>query len=115
MSTVPARRRAVRGGTTLVELLVVLAVLGVMTSVAGLAIHGARAVPSAEDVALDRIAAARRAAIATGLDVSTVVMRNDQPGAVTAHADGRVLADSQPALDPLSGRMIPREHHDARP
>jgi hypothetical protein len=39
---------------------------------------------------------------------------DDQLRAVTAHADGSVLADSVPALDPLSGRFIPDGQGDAR-
>jgi prepilin-type N-terminal cleavage/methylation domain-containing protein len=103
-----------RAGTTLIELLVVLAVLGIATSIAGLAFHRAHAAPTPASVMLARIAAARREAIATGRDVSTTVVVDDQLRAVTAHADGSVLADSVPALDPLSGRFTTDAHDDAR-
>jgi len=103
-----------RDGTTLIELLVVLAVLGIATSIAGLAFHRAHVAPTPASVMLGRIAAARREAIATGRDVSTTVVLDDQLRAVTAHADGSVLADSVPALDPLSGRFITDAHDDAR-
>jgi prepilin-type N-terminal cleavage/methylation domain-containing protein len=103
-----------RRGTTLIELLVVLAVLGIATSIAGLAFHRAQVAPTPASVMLDRITAARRQAIATGRDVSTTVVLDDQLRAVTAHADGSVLADSVPALDPLSGRFIVDGKGDAR-
>jgi prepilin-type N-terminal cleavage/methylation domain-containing protein len=101
-------------GTTLIELLVVLAVLGIATSIAGLAFHRAQAVPTPASVMSARIAAVRREAIATGRDVSTTVLVDDQLRAVTAHSDGSVLADSVPALDPLSGRFTTDARDDAR-
>ncbi len=103
-----------RAGTTLVELLVVLAVLGIGTSIAGLAFQRAHVAPTPASVMLGRIAAARREAIATGRDVSATVVLDDQLRAVTAHADGSVLADSVPVLDPLSGRFITDAKGDAR-
>jgi prepilin-type N-terminal cleavage/methylation domain-containing protein len=104
-----------RTGTTLVELLVVLAVLGVMTGIAGLAFHHVHTAPTSAAMLLDRIAAVRREAIATGRTVSTTVTVDGQPHAVTAHADGRVLADSVPGLDALSGRPLTPTPADARP
>jgi prepilin-type N-terminal cleavage/methylation domain-containing protein len=104
-----------RRGVTLIELLVVLAVLGVMTGIAGLAFYGVAATPTQADAALARIAVVRREAITTGRDVSTTVMFDDRLRAVTAYADGRVLADSLPSLDPLSGRPAMQQHDDARP
>lgn len=103
-----------RAGTTLVELLVVLAVLGIGTSIAGLAFHRAHVPPTPASVMLGRIAAARREAIATGRDVSTTVVLDDQLRAVTALADGSVLADSVPGLDALSGRFITDAKGNAR-
>ena len=104
-----------RAGTTLVELLVVLVVLGITMGVAGLAFHRVRADPTPTQVALDRIAAARREAIASGHDVSITVVLDARLSAVTAHPDGSVLADSLPALDPLSGRPTTRDVDDAHP
>jgi prepilin-type N-terminal cleavage/methylation domain-containing protein len=102
-----------RAGTTLVELLVVLAVLAITTSIAGLAFHSAHVAPTPISVMSARIAAARREAIATGRDVSTTVLLDDRLRAVTAHADGSVLTDSIAALDPLSGRFITDDQADA--
>lgn len=103
-----------RVGTTLVELLVVLAVLGIATSIAGLAFRRVHEAPTPATVMFERIAAARREAISTGRDVSTTVVFGDHLRAVTAHADGSVLADSVPALDPLSGRFTQDTQGDAR-
>jgi prepilin-type N-terminal cleavage/methylation domain-containing protein len=114
MSARPTPTVRTRAGTTLIELLVVLAVLGIATSIAGLAFRRAHVSPTPANVMLGRIAAARREAIATGRDVSTTVVLDDQLRAVTAHADGSVLADSVPALDPLSGRFITGGQGDAR-
>jgi Tfp pilus assembly protein FimT len=114
MSARRAPTARTRAGTTPIELLVVLAVLGIATSIAGLAFHRAHVAPTPASVMLGRVAAARREAIATGRDVSTTVVLDDQLRAVTAHADGSVLADSVPALDPLSGRFIPDGQGDAR-
>jgi prepilin-type N-terminal cleavage/methylation domain-containing protein len=115
MSALPPPTVRTRLGSTLVELLVVLAVLGVTMSIAGLAFHSVRAAPTPIGMVLDRIAAARREAIASGRDVSTTVVLDGQPRAVTAHADGSVLADSLPALDPVSGRPVTREQDDVHP
>jgi prepilin-type N-terminal cleavage/methylation domain-containing protein len=102
-----------RDGVTLVELLVVIVILGVMAGVAGLTFRTARVKPSSSEEALGRIAMARRQAIATGHDVSLSVQIDTGLHAVTAHPDGRVLADSLPALDPLSGRRTITESTDA--
>jgi prepilin-type N-terminal cleavage/methylation domain-containing protein len=114
MNARPATTGGTRAGTTLVELLVVLAVMGIATSIAGLAFHRAHVAPTAASVMLGRIAAARREAIAAGHDVSITVVIDDGLRAVTARADGSVLADSVPALDPLSGRFITDAQGDAR-
>jgi hypothetical protein len=47
--------------------------------------------------------------------VSTTVVIGGRPRAVTAHADGRVLADSMTTLDALSGRPTPKDASDASP
>jgi prepilin-type N-terminal cleavage/methylation domain-containing protein len=98
-----------RDGVTLVELLVVLAVLGVMFGIAGVAFRNVHATPAATRTTFDDVAAARRQAIATGNGVSTTLVLDGHLRAVTAHADGRVLADSLPGIDPLSGRPVAHE------
>jgi hypothetical protein len=47
--------------------------------------------------------------------VVTTVMLGDRPHAVTAYPDGRVLGDSIPSLDPLSGRPRSKEQGHAHP
>jgi len=105
--------RAARTGTTLVELLVVLAVLGVMLGVAGVAFHDMRVAPTEESTLLDGVAAARRLAITTGLSQSATIVFDGRPRAVFAQPDGHVLVDSLPALDPLSGRIGTTKDDDA--
>ncbi len=114
MTARPALAGVPRAGTTLVELLLVLAILGIATSIAGLAFRRVHIAPTPTTVMLERIAAARREAIATGRDVATTVVIDNQLRAVTARADGSVIADSVPALDPLSGRFIVDTKADAR-
>jgi prepilin-type N-terminal cleavage/methylation domain-containing protein len=98
-----------RRGVTLVELLAVLALLGVATGVAGLAFRAPGLERPTNELAFDRVASARHEAIVTGRSVSTTVVIDGRPRAVTAHADGRVLADSMAALDALSGRPAPKD------
>jgi prepilin-type N-terminal cleavage/methylation domain-containing protein len=113
--TARAKHADRRAGVTLLELLVVLAILGVMAGITGLAFRTPHQTPTETERASERIAAARHEAIVTGHDVTTEVMLDEQPHAVTAHADGRVVADALPALDPLSGHPMMPERADARP
>ncbi|HET7463772.1 MAG TPA: hypothetical protein VFJ82_21130 [Longimicrobium sp.] len=88
-------------GATLLELVVTLVILGVAAAVVVPALrHAADAPPTLND----RVAAARRDALEHGRAV-TVQLR-DSTGAhlLTAFPDGRVVADSGLALDPLNGR-----------
>lgn len=103
---------AARNGTTLVELLVVLTVLGVMLGVTGVAFHDMRVAPTEESTMLNRVAAARRLAITTGLSQSATIVFDGRPRAVFVQPDGRVLVDSLPALDPLSGLIGTRKDDD---
>ena len=90
-------------GHTLLELLIVLAILGVVAGVTGLGFR--RPADSTLVDSVDaRIADARRDAIRSGQSVSVIVMHAGVPVAVTAHPDGRVIADTTLAIDQLSGR-----------
>jgi prepilin-type N-terminal cleavage/methylation domain-containing protein len=92
-----------RRGFTLAELMVVLAVLGVMAGVAGLAARSLeRTDPEAERDAL--VAAARREALRTRRPVELVLPGAEGPLRLTALPDGSVRADAGLGLDPLTGR-----------
>lgn len=97
--------RGSRRGVTLIELLVVLVIIGVTTGVAGLAFHSGRT-PDVPVTPLAQIAKLRHEAVSSGKEVSTVVVVDNYSRAVTAYPDGRVLVDSFPAVDPLSGRPV---------
>jgi prepilin-type N-terminal cleavage/methylation domain-containing protein len=92
-------------GSTLIELLVVLAIVGVVAGVAGLSF---RAEPKhmETDEAGARVAAARRQALRIGRSVTVAVSREGHVMVATAHADGRVVADSALSIDRLSGRCV---------
>ena len=97
------RRRA--KGNTLVELLVVLAILGVVAGVAGLSFR-AEPTPAAIDAAGAQVAAARREAIRTGRPVTVIVSREGHVSVATAHADGSVVADSALSIDRFTGARV---------
>lgn len=85
-------RRGVRRGVTLIELLVTLAILGLVAGVAGLSL-GATPVPVPLDARRARIADARDAALRTGHPVTVIIADSDAVVYVTALPDGRVLTD----------------------
>jgi prepilin-type N-terminal cleavage/methylation domain-containing protein len=90
-----------RPGVTLVELLVVLAILAVTSSLASVAFRRADTLRGSE--AGDQVLALRREAIVAGHAITRVVRRHPTPYVVTALADGRVIADSALDLDPSTG------------
>lgn len=92
-----------RAGFTLVELMVVLAVLGVMAGVAGLAARSLeRRDPETERAAA--IADARRRALETRRPVTLQVQVGDSAARLIALPDGSVRRDSALGLDVLTGR-----------
>jgi prepilin-type N-terminal cleavage/methylation domain-containing protein len=93
-------------GNTLVELLVVLAVLGIIAGVTGLT-FGRAPLRNPPDAADATIADARRQALRSGRSVTVTISSGDTLLAATAHPDGRVVADSLLAIDALSGRAVP--------
>lgn len=97
---------ACRGGNTLVEFLVVLAILGVVAGVTGLSFRRVPE-PALANEADTRIADARREAIRSGKSITVIVSERGEPMAATAHPDGRVVADTALAIDPLGGRPLP--------
>ncbi len=101
---IPVRRAKVRarGGFTLIELMVVLAILGVMAGVVGLAVRPSEPDPEAERAA--QIADARRRALETRRPVMLDVVQGDSTWRMVALPDGSVRADSALGLDALTGR-----------
>jgi prepilin-type N-terminal cleavage/methylation domain-containing protein len=80
-------------GATLVELIVVLAILGIVGAVVGLAPRGIAALEPAPDAPAARVSEARRTAIATGTAVTATVLVDGVATDVTAWPDGSVQSN----------------------
>ena len=94
-----------RDGATLVELLVVVAILGVAATVAAISIRAPASVVAAGTAA--ELTGARGRAVRTGKAVTVIVADSGTIRAVTAHPDGRVIAeDGSAAVDIRSGRPV---------
>jgi prepilin-type N-terminal cleavage/methylation domain-containing protein len=91
----------IRAGVTLVELLVVVAILAITSTLTAVALR--RIDRSRASDAADHVIALRRDAIAAGHVITRRVRHDDAIHLVTALPDGRVLADSALRLDPLTG------------
>jgi prepilin-type N-terminal cleavage/methylation domain-containing protein len=91
-----------RHGVTLVEMVVVLALLGVISGVVAVQLN--RAQPASAHSLVDVVATLRRQALAGG-SAQTIVIRLDSTGAhqLTAFPDGRVVADGALGVDLLTG------------
>jgi len=86
-------QRGVRRGVTLIELLVTLAILGLVAGVTGLSL-GAAPVPAVPlDARRAHIADARDSALRTGHPVTVIIADDGMISYATALPDGRVLAD----------------------
>lgn len=100
--------RHARSGVTLVELMVTLALLGILTGVVGLAAGGARSVRRAEDPAAN-LAEARREALRRARAVRITVVEAGVSYSATAFPDGSVVADTVFHADRLTGKTgVPR-------
>ena len=93
-----------RRGVTLLELIIVVVVLGLVSTVTMLALP-AKVVPP--DDTPHRIANARTRALRTGRPVSVVLQLDTVFSLATAMADGTVLADSSARIDRLTGQPLP--------
>lgn len=88
-------------GFTLVELLVVLAILGVMAGLIGIGWRPAAPVAAPDSASLGGL---RRQAITTGRTVRAMVQLDGHAVPVAAFPDGRVVGVTGHAIDPLTGR-----------
>lgn len=105
----PARGGRSRAGVTMIELIVVLAILGGLGALAGLAWRGhdeeAWQAPVGEETA--PVESARRRALSSGAPVEITVTLGESPVLITAMPDGRVLGAEELGWDPLAGRRRP--------
>jgi prepilin-type N-terminal cleavage/methylation domain-containing protein len=93
-----------RNGVTLLELMVALALLGILTSIVGPALRPSAWTTEDTRAQLD-IAALRRSAIETGMAVSAAVSTAGGSYELTALPDGSVIAHPGLRVDRLTGRV----------
>jgi prepilin-type N-terminal cleavage/methylation domain-containing protein len=91
-----------RRGTTLVELLVTVVVLGIIWSVATLALRSAPALKRTDQAST--IADTLNTVIESGLPATLELIVDAQPALATLSPDGTVVADSALHVDRLTGR-----------
>jgi prepilin-type N-terminal cleavage/methylation domain-containing protein len=94
-----------RRGVTLVELIVVLAIVAIIAGVTTLAFRRADVAPPIVPW-VAAIAAARRTAIDSARTVRLTVHLDDSVYAATALPDGSVVADARLGVDRLSGEVM---------
>lgn len=94
-----------RRGVTLIELLVSLAVLGLLSSVAGLSLLKIRKPDTADPAVIAE--QLRRDAVHSSVPKSAVAIVDSVAVELTAFPDGSIAADSTLRVDRLTGR-VPR-------
>jgi prepilin-type N-terminal cleavage/methylation domain-containing protein len=97
-----AGRRPGRAGTTLIELIVVIAILGVAMTVVGTAVVE---IPPHSPTLQDEIVAAQRSAIERGRPEQLIVNTLERAHALSIMPDGSVIADSSLHVDRWTGRV----------
>jgi prepilin-type N-terminal cleavage/methylation domain-containing protein len=95
-------RLVATAGSTLIELIVALAVLGILLAVSTLALRPDG--PPDGDSGLRRAAVARERALASGHPVRDTFSVQGRVGFLLALPDGRVVTDTTLHLDPATGR-----------
>lgn len=95
-------RRVVRRGVTLVELMVVILLLGLLSSVVGLTMGSTPSVASLDPTTV-AVLQARDSALRTGYRVTISITLEGRAHHATAYPDGRVITDAPVGIDPLSG------------
>lgn len=91
-----------RRGTTLIEMLVSVVLLGILASVAAPALRRAAAPPIGD--VLTVIADSLDVAIASGRTITLQLSVQGRPAFATVNPDGSVIADSAIHVDRLTGR-----------
>ena len=91
-----------RAGSTLLELVVALAVLGIALGVASVAFR--HPAPDRRSVAQHEVARARQRALASRRPVSFLLRDGDTVAQGVAYPDGRVLVADTSLADPMTGR-----------
>ena len=96
-----------RAGVTLVELMVVLAVLGVMAGVVLLAWPPERhRQTGAATLAGDSVAGLRRRALQSGRPVTGMVTIRGLTAEIIAFPDGRIIGAERLGINPLTGEKL---------
>jgi prepilin-type N-terminal cleavage/methylation domain-containing protein len=90
-----------RRGVTLVELIAVMAILALTTTLSSVALRRLDA-PRTPDTD-EALRALRRQALAAGRPVTSIVRREGTAHLVTVLADGRIIADGALHVDPATG------------
>ncbi len=98
------RHAVQRGGVTLLELIVVLAILGVMAAVVGVAVRGGGGVREV-DARVGHIASAKHEAIRRGRAVTVQIETDSATLSATALPDGRVLVGRAFQADSSAGGL----------
>jgi prepilin-type N-terminal cleavage/methylation domain-containing protein len=109
-------------GATLMELIVVLAIIGLAFAIVGVAMRNRRAVArptEASSQLREELSRGRRAALRSGTRVIMTERYKGDSYSATAWPDGRVVGDSVisaiTGLDPLTGRTSPGAGADVYP
>lgn len=95
------RARGGRPGMTLLELLIVLALMGILAGVAAMAAR--RVAPIDHTDPLVMVEDSLRRAVAEARAIAIDVVMDGKPASATANPDGSVVADSAFGIDRFSG------------